>query len=115
MFRPSGFMISIVSPTEKLIPLLDPVQAVLFAADDPKISIFLYIGIAVINLAFIPRLSKIKARGELAVGTVGYLIQIPGHVLLVELRISKVIVDGLPISPGHRGHIEGRLPCGLQS
>ena len=51
----------------KFISLLDPVKAVPLSSDDPQISIFSDIGVIIINLGFLVRLSEIKTSGKLPV------------------------------------------------
>ena len=55
--------------------------------------IFLHIGIAVIDLCCLIRLSKEKSGSKLTVCAIRYLFQIPWHILFVKFRIFLIIVN----------------------
>ena len=98
----------------KLIPLLNLVQTVLsLITNDAKIRIFFYLGVAVIDLGLFTWFAIEKSSGELTIRTVGNLIQIPWHILLIQRRILLVIIDRFAVGTGNRSHIQSCLHTSL--
>ena len=98
----------------KLVLLLDPPKAASIRfLHSPQIGIVFHICAAVIDLGVASRLSEIKARGKFPVGAFSDLLPVPLQIFPVFLRTFQIIIDGLPVCPGHGGHIQGRFHAPL--
>ena len=94
----------------ELVSLLNPGPAFFIRfINDSQIDRIAVIGTGVINLGCLVGPAEIKSRGKLPVGAPCDFIQIPGHILPVLFFRLQTVVNGFPIGPCHRGHIQRRL------
>ena len=74
-----------------------------------QIGVALPVGIAVVDLRRLVRPPIEKAGGKFPVGAGRDLLPVPVHMAFVQRLGLQAVVDGLPVGPGHRGHVKGRL------